>query len=152
MVAGSSLPPSWGLAAGPLGPQGTGPLSLPPVGGQAQAVLKAPEVRRATISEVSTMDWDEAGHMDEGWGIAMMLIMLGFWAMLTVAIGFAIVWILRSTRSTWASPPATGPTPATGRPAASSAEQILAERLARGEIDPEEYRARMEALNSSIRD
>jgi len=121
--------------------------------GLSQAVNKAPDIHRATdISEVNTMYWDDGGHMDDGWGIAMMLVMLGFWALFTIALGFAIVWILRSTRSTTASPAAPGPTAAAGRPATSSAEQILAERLARGEIDPEEYRARIEALNSSIRD
>lgn len=113
----------------------------------------APDIHRTTdVSEVSTMYWDDSGHMDDGWGIAIMLVMLGFWALLTIAVGFVIVWILRSTRSMTASPAAPGPTTAAGRAATSSAEQILAERLARGEIDPEEYRARIEALNSSIRD
>lgn len=112
----------------------------------------APDIHRATnISGVSTMYWD-GGHMDDGWGVAMVLVMLGFWALLTIALGLVIAWILRSTRSSTATPGAPGPTAAAGRAATSSAEQILAERLARGEIDPEEYRARIEALNSSIRD
>ena len=34
-----------------------------------------------------------------------------------------------------------------GHPAASSAHQILAERFARGEIDAEEYQARLRVLN-----
>jgi putative membrane protein len=90
--------------------------------------------------------WDD-GHMDNGWGIVMMLGMLGIWALVAVAI----VWIIRTTRApsaTTAMPPvpATGLTGAGG--ATVSAEQILAERLARGDIDPEEYRARLEALTS----
>lgn len=121
--------------------------------GLSQAWNKAPDIDRATdISEGNAMYWDDGGHMNDGWGIAMTLVMLGIWALLTIALGLAIVWILRSTRSTMASPAGPGPTTAAGRPATSSAEQILAERLARGEIDPEEYRARIEALNSSIRD
>jgi putative membrane protein len=88
-------------------------------------------------------------HMDDGWGLAMMLGMLGFWVLLTAAIGFAIVWAIRSARTPTVPPiaptmvAATGP--ADGRVTAS-AEQILAERLARGEIDTEEYKARLAAL------
>jgi putative membrane protein len=89
----------------------------------------------------------ENGHMDNGLSIVMTLGMLGTWALVTVAIA----WIIRSTRT----PPATPPMPpvsATGLAAAgsvtASAEQILAERLARGDIDPEEYRTRLEALTS----
>lgn len=89
-------------------------------------------------------DWDD-GHMGDGWGIAMMLTMVGFWVLITVAIVFAIVWSVRSTRTVQAAPPAastTGPGSMT-----ASAEQILAERLARGEIDPEEYQTRLDALS-----
>lgn len=88
-------------------------------------------------------DWND-GHMDDGWGVAMMLTMLGFWVLITVAIVFAIVWSVRSARVTPAAPtgPTTGPASVT-----ASAEKILAERLARGEIDAEEYRSRVDALN-----
>ena len=72
--------------------------------------------------------WGQRGHMDNGWGIVM------------------IVWIIRSTSTP------TPPVAATGLSAAgsvtASAEQILAERLARGDIDPEEYSTRLEALTS----
>lgn len=88
------------------------------------------------------MYWDDGTHMGDGWGVVMMLGMLLFWVMLTTGVVLAIVWILRSTRPTAASSSASGPAP----PATTSAEQILAERLARGEIDTEEYRARVEAL------
>jgi putative membrane protein len=90
--------------------------------------------------------WDD-GHMDNGWGVVMMLGMLGIWALVAVAI----VWIIRSTRTPTATP-AMPPVSTTGLSAAgsvtASAEQILAERLARGDIDPEEYKTRLEALTS----
>jgi len=86
------------------------------------------------------MDYWDNGHMDNGWGIVMVFWMLGIWAL----IALAIVWIVRSTR-----------TPVVPHPGGSAsigtrtAEQILAERLARGEIDPEEYQARLNALSAA---
>jgi putative membrane protein len=75
---------------------------------------------------------------DGGWGgwLLMSLTMLAFLAL--VAWGVFLVW-----RSTTHSHPHDEAHP---RPARQSAEQILAERLARGEIDAAEYRARSEAL------
>jgi len=85
--------------------------------------------------------------MDNGWGIVMVLGMMGIWALVAVAI----VWIFRSITTPTATP-ATPLGSATGLSAAgtgtASAEQILAERLARGDIDPEEYRTRLGALTS----
>lgn len=88
--------------------------------------------------------WDWDGHLDSGWGLAMVLGMLGFWVLLTVAIGFAVVALVR----------ATGTHQTAAEPAGSDArggvtadpKHILAERLARGDIEPEEYRARLAAL------
>ena len=80
------------------------------------------------------------GHMDAGWGVAMMLGTLAIWVLIAVAI----IVVAQSTRTT-AGPPsgASGPANVT-----STAERILAERLARGEIDSEEYRSRLDALAS----
>lgn len=86
------------------------------------------------------MDWDNGdnyGHMDNGWGIVMLLGMLGTW----VLIAIAVVWIVRMTQATHP--------PSSPHQSAANAEQILAERLARGEIDADEYKSRMTALNSS---
>jgi putative membrane protein len=83
------------------------------------------------------MYWDN-GHMDGGWGVAMMLGMLGFWAL--IALG--IIWFIRST-STFNTPP-----PELRRSTTESAERILAERLARGDIDQAEYQSRLSALRS----
>lgn len=82
------------------------------------------------------MYWDN-GHMDNGWGIAMMLVMVGFFAL----IAFAIVWFARSNNMmAGRSASATDPS------GTKSAESILAERLARGEIELEDYRARLGGL------
>lgn len=84
------------------------------------------------------MYWDN-GHMGTGWGVVMVLSMLVFWTL----IAFAIVWFVRSTRT-----PTLPPSPTSGGVTAS-AEQILAERLARGEIEPEDYQARLTALKTA---
>lgn len=74
------------------------------------------------------MYWDN-GHMDAGWGIAMMVIMLAFWALVAYAV-------TRGLRSHNAAPPTATP------------EAILAERLARGELNTEDYQQRLAALTS----
>jgi putative membrane protein len=90
--------------------------------------------------------WED-GHMDDGWGIAMMLSMLGIWVVLTAAIGFAMVWTVRSTRAPQVASTVPPAAPAAGSGSVTGgAEKILAERLARGDIDTEEYRERLDAL------
>lgn len=83
--------------------------------------------------------YDHSG--DWGWGgwLMMSLTMLAFLAL--VAWGVFLIW-----RSTERSHPAS---PEPRSPARPSAEEILAERLARGEIDADEYHARLDALRSS---
>lgn len=94
------------------------------------------------------MYWDDE-HMDDGWGIAMMLGMMGIWVALIAAIVFAIVWSVRSTRMREGGSTGRPVAPAGGTGSSTgSAERILAERLARGEIDAEEYRSRLDALTS----
>ena len=83
------------------------------------------------------------GHMDSGWGFLMVLVMVGIWVL--VAIG--VVWLVRSVITPGAQPPAAPPSPGPGSPT-GGAEQILAERLARGEIDSAEYQTRLDALRS----
>ena len=81
--------------------------------------------------------WND-DHMDGGWGVVMVLGMIGVWVGLVVLIVLAVMFLLRSG----------GFSTGRGRTGADAgaAEQILAERLARGEIDVEEYRARLAAL------
>jgi putative membrane protein len=78
--------------------------------------------------------------MDAGWGVVMMLGMLAFW----VLVAFAIVWFVRSRRTLRLPTGAH----AAGGPVSEGAEQILAERLARGEIEPEDYQAMLTALTA----
>jgi putative membrane protein len=83
------------------------------------------------------MWWYPGGGMS-GWGWAAMAIsMLLFWAVLILG-GIALYRGL-NRRPSDGSPTGPRPTP----------EQVLAERFARGEIDEEEYRRRLEALHSS---
>lgn len=85
------------------------------------------------------MDYWDNGHMDSGWGVVMVFGILGVW----VLIALAIVWIARSGR-TPVAPPVGSDSAGTRTP-----EQILADRLARGEIEAEEHRARLKALSAS---
>ena len=78
------------------------------------------------------------GDMDWGWGHHFLwggVIMIAFW-LLVIA---AIVLIVRAIAGRQQAP---------ARPEASAtdAERILAERYARGEIDEQEYRARLAVL------
>lgn len=94
-------------------------------------------------------NWDD-GHMDDGWGVVMLLGMVGVWVALIAVIVLAVVWAVRSTTRT----PWMGPAPQQDEAAGSvgaptrGAERILGERLARGEIDTEEYWRRLDALTS----
>ena len=81
------------------------------------------------------------GHWDEGWSAGswwlMAIMMIAFWG--------AIIWIavLLIRRSDHPSQLQTHDAPTAPRP---TPQDILAERLARGEIDPDEYGQRLEAL------
>lgn len=79
------------------------------------------------------MGWDGYGHMN-GWGWAAMTF---GWLLLLALLVLVGVLVARLGRRS----PGDGQPP--GRP---SAEQILAERYARGEIDDEEYRRRLTTL------
>ncbi|MGD9958253.1 SHOCT domain-containing protein [Nocardioides sp.] len=85
------------------------------------------------------MYFDE-GHMSSGWGVAAMLVMM---LLFVVVVGVAVVAAVLVVRGR----------PLPSHPHALSntlvAEQVLAERLAHGEIDPAEYAARMDALTST---
>ena len=87
------------------------------------------------------MMWDDDGgrwgtmHGD-GAGWVMVLLML----VLVVAVVVAAVALLRGWSPAATRQPVAGPRPADPR-------AILQERLARGEIDEEDYRARMRALD-----
>jgi putative membrane protein len=83
----------------------------------------------ATLAMVVAQMWDGDGdHMNGGWWWVMEIGWLIFLAVVVV-LGVLLVRHLTSR-------------PARG----SSAEDILAERFARGEIDEDEYRQRRSAL------
>jgi putative membrane protein len=86
---------------------------------------------------MAMMFWTD--HAVTGWGwAAMTFSMLVFWALL---IAITVV-LMRTVGRTAEYRPGVRPTP----------EAMLAERLARGEIDEEEYRRRLGALRGSDHD
>jgi len=76
---------------------------------------------------------------DDGWGwggwLVMTLGMVAFWGL----VFWAIVTVVRSSATPGDREPAGGRTP----------DQILSERFARGEIDEEEYRRRLDVLHGT---
>jgi len=82
---------------------------------------------------VSMMYWDGHGGGGGGWIVSMAIMMFLFWGSLV-----ALIWV--AVRALLQRPQQPG---STGRP---EARDILAERLARGDIDPEDFQRRLEAL------
>jgi putative membrane protein len=79
------------------------------------------------------------GYGMSGWGwLLMTLGMLGFWAL----VGVLAVALLRRPGQ-----PAQQPQP--DQQPRLNPEEVLAQRLARGEIDPDEYRQRLQALQET---
>jgi putative membrane protein len=71
--------------------------------------------------------------------------MILFWTLLALAIAAAVRYLGRDRRDRGvASPPAPPPPPPT-------AEQVLADRFARGEIDADEYHQRLDTLRRAAR-
>jgi putative membrane protein len=93
------------------------------------------------------MFWYDHGMSGLGW-FAMSAGMLLFWALL-IAGGVLLVRALirADERGRPVRPP--GETPAAQRPANPSPAQVLADRFARGEIDEQEYRARLATLRDT---
>jgi putative membrane protein len=81
------------------------------------------------------------GYDMSGWGwLLMTLGMLGFWALVAV---LALALLRRPGQPDQQRQP--------GQPPRPGAEEILTERLARGEIDPDEYRQRLQTLQETTR-
>ncbi|MGH2796379.1 MAG: SHOCT domain-containing protein [Thermoleophilaceae bacterium] len=73
-----------------------------------------------------------------GWGIGMMIFMSVFWVLLVAGAVWLAVTLARSQ----------GIDSGRGGPHAGTALRILEERLARGDIDVEEFRARKAAIEA----
>jgi putative membrane protein len=78
--------------------------------------------------------WHGGGH---GWGWLIGL------AVLVLLVGLTVWAVIRITQSRATPPGAAAPPPR------RSAEAVLADRLARGEIDADEYRKRLAVLRES---
>ncbi|EFC86127.1 SHOCT domain-containing protein [Parafrankia sp. EUN1f] len=91
-------------------------------------------------------------HNIGGWGwFAMSIGMLLFWAVLITGAVLLVRALIRSDArrpSVTRSPSESG---AAHGPAAPSPEEILADRFARGEINEQEYRARLATLRDTTR-
>ncbi|THG32392.1 SHOCT domain-containing protein [Naasia lichenicola] len=85
-----------------------------------------------------------AAHFGAGFGFPWFAILIPiFWILLFVLV-FG-VFGRRWRRAAWAS----GRFGPNGHGGAASAESVLAERFARGDVDEVEYRARLEVLRAS---
>lgn len=84
----------------------------------------------SALTTLAEVDWRH-GDVGTGWWIVMMLGMVVFW----VAVIAGIVWLVRMAAGGGVAP------------RAASARERLDERLANGEIEVEEYQARLAALD-----
>lgn len=89
------------------------------------------------------MDWYDGGHSGAGW-LMFGLMMLSFWTLVILG-GLAVYALVKRADNAdlvgRTEPPAQ----------VSSAERLLDERFARGEIDADEYKQRRDLLRSESR-
>lgn len=81
------------------------------------------------------MWWDDGGWGASGW-ILMSLMMVAFWGGLIALV----VWLVQNVRSD------TNPGLSAGSPN-DRADEVMAERFARGEIDEDEFQRRRDLLH-----
>lgn len=91
------------------------------------------------------MNWDNDwhhGYAGPGWVLVMGLVMLAFWG----GLAWLLVTVIRNGGTVQRDHQVGDEsTPSGGRP---DPEQILHERLARGELDVDEYQQRIDALRA----
>ena len=101
----------------------------------------APTLGSHCVSDRGTGAMMSGSGMSDGWGwggwLAMVLVML----VVLAAVAWALFLVWRNASASPSEPP---------HGAQDSPEGILAERLARGEIDAEEYRQRLKALRVGV--
>ncbi|MFD8478117.1 SHOCT domain-containing protein [Kitasatospora sp. NPDC059673] len=90
------------------------------------------------------MYWNDDGM--NGWGVGLMMLSMLVFLGLLIAAAVVLFRHLGPIEQHAAQQHPSQQHPAQRHP---EAEQVLAERLARGEIDPEEYRRRLEVLRDS---
>ncbi|MER5360527.1 hypothetical protein [Streptomyces sp. NPDC002785] len=86
------------------------------------------------------MMWYNGGWGWSGW-LLMTVIMVVFWSLLIVGV-VALTRYLTNTRRSYQP----GPPPGEAAWGSRRAEDLLAERFARGEIDEDEYKRRLALL------
>ena len=82
--------------------------------------------------------WNDGWGSGNGWWMAIMMIVV------VIAVAWIIVTVLRHGTHQHSSTVA--PIPASAAASRPTPQEILAERLARGEIEPEDYSKRLAAL------
>ncbi|WP_395298164.1 SHOCT domain-containing protein [Kitasatospora hibisci] len=91
------------------------------------------------------MYWNDHGM--NGWGLGLMTVtMLLFWGLLIFGVVALVRYLGHASQHRPAAYDPPPQPPAGGAPGRPTPEQLLAERLARGEIEPDEYRRRMDVL------
>jgi Predicted membrane protein len=88
------------------------------------------------------MRWHDGFHHGVGWGGLILLVMM-------VVLLAGVIWLLIVAARGGIGGARGGSSRAVPGPVAPSPEDILRERLARGEIDPDDYAKRLNALRSS---
>ena len=90
-------------------------------------------------------NWNHDMGGGNWWWIPMTLMMVVFWG--------GLIWLgitlLRRSHTAPQLPTAGVAAAPAATPARATAQEILAERLARGEIEPDDYRARLDVLRST---
>ena len=92
-------------------------------------------------------NWDNGMGGGGWWWVPMMLMMIAFWG---GVIWLAVAVIRRPNHTLHSVAPGLPAQPSAPSPNMPTAPEILAERLARGEIEPDDYRRRLDALSQPV--
>jgi len=88
-------------------------------------------------------DWNNGMGGGYGWWILMTIMMVVFWGGL---IWFAVTLVRRPNNTSHTAGPGMVASPQTNNATRKTARDILDTRLARGEIELDDYRQRLQAL------
>ena len=90
-------------------------------------------------------NWNDGMGNGNWWWIPMMIMMVAFWGGL---IWIGVTLLKRSHNPQLHAPAGPSMLPSSVTTSKPTALEILAERLARGEIEPDDYRQRVDALRT----